>query len=279
MREKGPAGAGDLVENRGLASDVRAENRLHGASGAILRAMKRAVITIALLTASLGPLWCADVERARAEDTVQGAAKQTLGKRVDATKEAVEDGVDSAKESAREAAERAKERSIEAAESLGERARDVAESAKELADQLADSARERAQQLVEGAAGVGAQSKTAAGDLLQLVRDETRKALIGMAAALDNRAQESRRSARKQSWEKLKARFSLPGDRPTMVLSEELRDHEYRVARLLRAKELAEGVGDKAAVARSQRMLEAEYARHKRRLDQMRREQHVEAKR
>ncbi|MEY4515134.1 MAG: hypothetical protein RLZZ450_7256 [Pseudomonadota bacterium] len=245
--------------------------------------MKRAVITIALLTLPSVPLLCALAQPAHAEETVTSvAAKQaqrTLGKRVDDTTEAVGESVDSAKERAGEAAERAKERSLEAAESLTERARDVAESAKELASELVVGAREQAHQLAEGAAGVGAQSKTAAGDLLQLVRDETRKALIGMAAALDNRAQESRSGTRQASWEKLKARFSLQGDRPTMVLSEELRDHEYRVARLKRAKELAEGAGDKSATSRSERMLEAEYARHKRRLDQMRKEQHAEAKR
>lgn len=248
--------------------------------------MKRAVITIALLTLPSLPLVCAVVRPARAEETVTGVAakqakeaKRSLGKRVDETTEAVGESVDSAKERAEEAAERAKESSLEAAESLSERARDVAESAKELAAELVVGAREQAHQLAEGAAGVGAQSKTAAGDLLQMVRDETRKALIGMAAALDNRAQESRSSARQASWQKLKARFSLPGDRPTMVLSEELRDHEYRVARLKRAKELAEGAGDKSAVSRSERMLEAEYARHKRRLDQMRKEQRAEVER
>jgi hypothetical protein len=243
--------------------------------------MKRAVITIALLTLPSLPLFCALAQPARAEETVTSAAKQakrTLGKRVDDTTEAVGESVDSAKERAAEAAERAKETSREAADSLSERARDVVESTKELANEMVQGARERAQQLVEGAAGVGAQSKSAAGDVLQLVRDETRKALMGMAAALDNRALESRQSERKASWDKLKARFSLPGDRPTMVLSEELRDHEYRVARLKRAKELAEGAGDKSSLAQSQRALEAEYARHKRRLDQMRKEQRAEAK-
>ena len=251
--------------------------------------MKRAVITIVLLSASLAPCWGARGGRARAEDRVEsaakgaakeveGAAKETIGKKVDATKEAVEDSVDSAKKQAQEAAEgaaeRAKEQAQEAVESLSEHAQEMAESAKDLADELVVSARERAALLAAGAVGVGAKIKTDAGDLLQRARDEARRALIGMAAALDNRAQESRLAARNASWAKLKARFLLAGDRPSPELSEELGDHEYRLARLERAKELASGVGDRSGVARCERMMEAEYARHKRRLDQMRKRQH-----
>lgn len=254
--------------------------------------MKRAVITLTLLTVPftrllpLGALMAPLVTPFVIWTPARAHAEDTLGQRVDHTKERAVGAVEGAKESAREAAERAaevaeqaQERSREAADSLSERARDVADSAKEYASELVVGAREQAATLGERAAEVAAQGKAAAGEAMQGLRDEARAILISAAVALDNKSRDARRDARNASWQKLKDRFHLGGDRPSMALSEELRDHEYRIARLRRAEELARAVGDESALTRSGKLLEAEYARHKRRVEQLRDKDRKQAKR
>jgi predicted RecA/RadA family phage recombinase len=241
--------------------------------------MNRAVITLALLT-----VWGLAHGRAQAE------GEPTLGKRVDATRDSLSQAASGAQQSARETAasaaeraaevaERAKERSIEAADGLSERLHDVTDSAREYADALANGAREGVHQLGSSTSDAIAQGKDVAKQAIQSLRDEARAVLIGMADALDNRTRDARRAARAESWERLKTRFHLSGDRPTMKLSEELRDHESRVARLKRAQELATAVDDQSGIARSARLLEREYARHKRRVERLRDSERTEAKR
>ena len=242
--------------------------------------MKRAVITLMLLAGSTS---AAPVPHALAEDP-------TLGKRVDNTKDAVTHAAtdaherataaaEQAKERAGEVAEQAQERAHEAADSLSERAREVAAHAEELAGLLVENAKAKAEQLGERATGFVEQGKSAAGDAMQGARDQARAILMGAAVALDNKSKEARQSARRASWEKLKTRFSLQGSRPSLVLSEELRDHEYRVARLRRARELASAVGDESSTAQSDKLLEQEYGRHKRRIEEIEKKERDEAQR
>jgi len=232
--------------------------------------MKRAVITLALLT-----VWAWPTTSARAE------GEPTLGKRVDATKDSLSHAASEAKDSARETAksaseraaevaEQAREKSREAADGLSERFHDVTDSVREYAGALANGAREKAEQIGGSTHDVVAQGKDAARQAVQGLRDEARSVLIGMAVALDNRSRDARRAARIESWERMKSRFRLSGDRPTMQMSEELRDHEYRLARLKRAQELALAVNDQSGISRSALLLEREYARHKRRMEQLR---------
>jgi hypothetical protein len=239
--------------------------------------MKRAALTLLLLAAM------AKAAPARAEEP-------TLGKRVDATKDAVTQAAQSAQERASAAAESAKERASEvadqakesasaAADSLGERARDVATHAQELAAAMLESAKARAEQLGDHAGDALEKGKSAAGDAMQSARDQARAVLIGAAVALDNKSKDARNAARKASWAKLKERFSLLGNRPSMAMSEELRDHEYRVARLQRASELSGAVHDEAGVRRSGLLLEQEYGRHKRRVEELRKQELAESRR
>ncbi|MDB4976537.1 MAG: hypothetical protein JWN48_4878 [Myxococcaceae bacterium] len=250
--------------------------------------MKRAVFTFMLAVSAVAPqLECLHVARAEDDD-------RTIGKRVDDTKEAVTSAAhaaaqsaqeqasaaaESAKERAGEVAASARERASEAADSLSERARDVAAHAQDLAGALVESAKAKAEQLSEHAGDVLKQGRSAAGDALQGARDQAREVLISAAVALDNKSREAREAARKASWDRLKARFQLLGNRPSMVLSEELRDHEYRVARLRRARELASAVHDQAAVARGNLLLEQEYGRFKRRIEEIHARELAESKR
>jgi hypothetical protein len=218
---------------------------------------------------------------ARADDLVESAkkaeaAKRTLGNKVDeiATaaserKERALQAAEDAKERAREAAEQAKERGQETADSLQERAEEATENAKEYAQELKEKAKLRTEQLGEDAKGVVAKTRLWFKDALQGVRDSIRSSLMGAALALDNKAKDAREGARKQHWEKLKARYSLPDHAPTMEFSEELREHEERIARLRRARELAESVDDQTSVVRSDHLAEREYARHRRTLKRL----------
>ncbi|MDB4977154.1 MAG: hypothetical protein JWN48_5495 [Myxococcaceae bacterium] len=238
--------------------------------------MKRAVFRVTWLAGAL-------VQGLVMGPTLQAQPEApSLGQRVDKTQEAVTHAArnaaqsaqdqahaaaESAKERAAEVAEQAKERASEAADSLSERAREVAAQAEQLAAVLLENAKAKAEQLSDHAGTVLDQGKSAAGDALQSARDQARDVLISAAAALDNKSREARQAARRASWDKLRARFRLLGNRPSMGLSEELRDHEYRVARLRRARELATAVGDQSAVTRSELLLEQEYGRHKRRVE------------
>jgi hypothetical protein len=200
------------------------------------------------------------------------AAKQTLGNKVDAItseaakkKEHAVEAAAGAKERALEAAKEAKNASREAAESLEERAHEAADNAKAYADELKSSLQAKVQQLGSQGEGMVASTKAALKDAVQGVRDKAREALLGAALALDNKTREARKAAREAHWQKLKARYQLD-DRPTMEVSEELRDHEYRLARLQRAHDLAEGQHDGPAMARSDTLMEREHARHRERM-------------
>jgi hypothetical protein len=240
--------------------------------------MRRVLLALALQTP--GPFVA--LTHARAEDSLVEHAeraektKQSIGEKIDAFANAASGGkeraVEQAKqasEKAQEAAERAKERTRRAADSLGERAHEAAESAQLYAGELKEDLGRRARQLGEDALGVVGGAKSALRNAMDGVREEARQILIGAAVALDNKTREARDAARKQHWDKLRARYKLPDARPTMAVSEELRDHEYRLARLQRARELAESAGDRASVARSDHLLELEYARHRHRLAQL----------
>lgn len=242
--------------------------------------MKRAVITLMLLAVSPVAL----------SSSIAIAEDPTLGKRVDETKDAVTNAARSAQDRARAAAEdaqerahgvaeRAKDQANEMADSLSERAHDVAAHAQELAGAMVENAKAKAEQLSDHAGELLEQGKGAAGGALQSARDQARAILIGAAVALDNKSKEARQAARLASWAKLKARFSLLGNRPSLQMSEELRDHEYRVARLRRATELAAAVNDEGAAAQSAKLLEQEYGRHKRRIEAIRQKEREESTR
>ncbi|HEX5660614.1 MAG TPA: hypothetical protein VFX59_25650 [Polyangiales bacterium] len=216
-----------------------------------------------------------------ADDLVEGAkkvegAKRTLGNKVDALadeasqrKERAVEAAADAKERALEAAEEAKERGKEKVESLEERADEAKENAKAYANELKQKVTQRTQALGDDAKGMVAKTKLWFKQAIQGVRDSLRSSLLGAALALDNQAKDAREGARKAHWEKLKARYSLPDHAPTMEVSEELREHEERLARLRRARELAESVEDQVSVARADHLAEREYARHRRTLKRL----------
>ncbi|HEY6881036.1 MAG TPA: hypothetical protein VI299_23585 [Polyangiales bacterium] len=204
------------------------------------------------------------------------ATKQSIGNKVDAIaedavarKERALEAAQEAKERALEAADEAKSRSREAADSLQERAEEATANAKAYAEELKSELGRRTQKLGEDAKGMVAGAKAAFKNAIQSARDEAREILLNAAVALDNRTRDARKAARNEHWTKLKARYGLPDHAPSMELSEELRDHEYRLARLARARELAESGRDEQAVAQSDRLLELEYARHRRRLKRL----------
>jgi uncharacterized LabA/DUF88 family protein len=217
----------------------------------------------------------------RADELVESAKKveekkKTLGAKVDELADTASErkrqaleAADEAKERAREAAEEAKERSRETAESLQERAEEAKQHAIAYAAGLKDELGRRSEQLGVDAKGVVEGAKQRVKDAIQGIRDEAREMLLGAAVALDNRTRDARKAAREAHWKKLKQRYGLADHAPTMEISEELRDHEYRLARLRRARELAEGVRDELSVARCDHLLELEYARHRRRLNRL----------
>ena len=227
--------------------------------------MKPSVLTLALAVLA--------APAARAEDT--------LGERVDAVTQSAREAIESIKAGAREqvahATERAAGKADEVADETGHRAaeaeqaaRDEAKEAAGYGEQLSDRvgalAREQADKVGATMSGWVARGKSAAASTLQSVRSEARDLLLGAAEALDRQNSEARQAARRARWEALKARFQLEGARPSTELSEELRDHEYRVARLTRARALADAEDDERALARSDRLLEAEHGRHRRRV-------------
>lgn len=241
--------------------------------------MKRAVMTLTLLSA----LW-----------SVPTRADDTLGERVDRATEAVGDGARGVKERAGDVAERAteqvsermeevaeaaREKTREAASSLGESAEELADSAKTLWARALDGARDKARRLGESAGGALERGKDAALRALSVVREEARAILLGAAEALDTKTREARKAARRARWEHLRERFSLSAERPSEALSEELRDHEYRIARLKRARTLAQSADDHPSLDQSDRLLETEYGRHRRRMEEIRSEERRERQR
>lgn len=237
--------------------------------------MKRLWMTLALLV-------IAAPDGARAED-------ETIGQKADRATEAVEtaassararasDAVEKARTRADEVAQTAREKTRSAAESLSSRAREAAERAEELASEVAGNAKDRAEQLGERVGDALTTSKDTAADLLTSARNEARDVLMGLADMLDGASREAREALRREHWEKLRQRFSF-GNKPSAAISDELLDHEYRVARLKRARELAKDAEDERAVAKANRLLESEYARHKQKLEQLRDDARREAKR
>ncbi len=218
---------------------------------------------------------------ALADDLVESAkkvegAKQSLGNKVDALTTAASErkdravqAADEAKQRALEAADEAKQRGKETAYDLQDRAEEAKDNAKAYANEVKDQLGQRADKLGSDAKGMIEQGKAWLKAAVQGVRDSIRDSLHGAADALDNQARDAREGARKQHWEKLKARYSLPDHAPTMELSEELREHEQRIARLRRARELADAVNDQASVVRSDHLTEREFARHRRRVTRL----------
>jgi len=219
-------------------------------------------------------LWLLAAGSARADDT--------LGERVDRATDALADTAEDVKDTAGELAAAAsdKTRAVAgaAAETMAEGARSLSASASSLWTRLGSGARAHASKAGSEVGEVVERGKSAASDALASLRAETRGLLLGAADALDRETSEARQRARRLRWEKLKARFALQ-ERPSEALSEELRDHEYRVARLKRARALAHDADDAAAVARSDRLLEVEYGRHKRRIEELRKAGREEARR
>lgn len=211
----------------------------------------------------------------KAAKKVEGA-QQTLGNKVDAISEAAQErknravaAAEDAKERALEAAEDATDKGRDKADDLRERAEEAKENAKAYAEALKTQLGDRADKLGSDAKGVVARSKQWLQDAVQGVRDSLRDSLHGAANALDNKAKDARESARKRHWEKLMARYGLPNHAPTMEFSEELREHEERIARIGRVRELAESVDDQASVVRADHLAEREYARHRRTLQRL----------
>jgi gas vesicle protein len=240
--------------------------------------MRGAVATAALaliLTPSLPSRVRADgrlVESAKKAE----AAQQTLGNKVDSLSQAASErkaraleAADEAKQRALEAAEEAKQRSRETADSLQERAAEAIDHGKAYVGGLQDQVGQGTQQIWGDAMGKVAKTKLWFVESLQGLRDALREALLGAAVALDNRAKDAREGARQEHWAKLKARYGLPDHAPTMEFSEELREHEERLARLHRARELAESVDDQVSVVRTDHLSEREYARHRRQLKRL----------
>lgn len=243
------------------------------------RDFSRGAVAALALALSIPPTVTSPV---RAEDDLVDhakkaqAAKESIGHKVDAIaddavarKERALEAAQEAKQRALEAAEEAKSRSREAADSLQERAEEATENAKAYAEELKSELGRRTQKLGDDAKGMVADAKAAFKNAIQGVRDEAREILLSAAVALDNRTRDARKAARNEHWAKLKARYGLPDHAPSMEISEELRDHEYRLARLHRARELAESGRDELAVAHSDRLLELEYARHRRTLKRL----------
>jgi hypothetical protein len=233
--------------------------------------MKRAVIALTWLTLMTNP--------GRAEESTRQAASDRASEAQDALASAASDVKDRASDVAARASERAGAAAHEASEKTREAASALSERARELARGVAESAKDGVALVGERASEVLAGGRAAASDALDKAREEARSVLIHVADKLDRQGKEERQAARRARWEKLKARFSLGYERPTAALSEELRDHEYRVARLKRVRELAREADDDASIEQSDRLLETEYARHKRRIERLREDDVEEASR
>lgn len=238
--------------------------------------MKRAITTVAFLCA----VSASEPGRATADDAVGASV-------TDQAKGAVSSAAEQAKDTASRATEAASEQASELAERASKGAQEATEAAKARAKQAADkgagmvdSLRASAQRTLDAAGsyvarffgrfeGLGAEA-------LQRMRDGTRAKLVSAANALDEYSAKARRNARLDRWEDLKKRFNFVGEQPSPAVSEELRAHEFRVARIKRAREIAEAAGDARSVKRSDNLLESEYARSHDRLATLREEEHAQ---
>lgn len=289
---KVPAGAGDVMQIEALARDGCAEKLTHGVALGIFACMQRDL----LLCTSLALATLAAVPIARADPTV--------GQHLDDSLDTVGDVASDASERADEAVSALgrKTRKIggaaagsiadgarsvggsiadgtrSAAGSVADGARSLAESAGHLAERVGGGAWDGVKSAGSAVGSVVGRGADAAGGLLAALRDETRALLMYAADALDAKTRALRDSERKARWNQLSARFSL-GDMPSEAVSEELRDHEYRVARLKRVHTLASEAGDDDTVGRTEALLEAEFARHKRRLTALRQKAQAKADR
>jgi len=196
-------------------------------------------------------------------------ADGTLGERIDRATDVVEDVAEDVSEQAEEVAssvgDKTRAATRSAADTIADGARGVADAARGAWDRLGSGTRERMRRAGRAVGDVVERGKDAAADVVGALRDETRALLMDAAEALDAKTRTLRDGERKLRWDKLRGRFAL-GDQPSEAVSEELRDHEYRVARLERVRKLAHEADDDATVARTDRLLELEHGRHKRRL-------------
>jgi len=227
--------------------------------------MKQAVLTLALAVLV--------AQAAHAEDTLGDhvdSVTSSAGSALDSAKARAlaeaEQVVDSAASTADDVAKMTTEKAGEAKEAAREQAKKAAGYGEELSSQVSALARDQASKLSTQVLALLVRGKHAAVVALASARSEARDLLMGAAEALDQQNAEARNDVRRAHWEQLKVRHGLEGARPSSELSEELRDHEYRVARLTRVRALADDAEDTNTVARSERLLEAEHGRHRRRL-------------
>lgn len=204
-----------------------------------------------------------------AEDDLSAQAEEAQG--------ALATAADDAKQRASDVTERATRRASEAAAEAKQKGRELAsqvgERARALGHEVAEGAKDGLAFLEERASAAVAGGREAAHDAFTKARSEARAVLIALADKLDEKGKVARREARKLRWENLRTRFQLGDERPSRALSEELRDHEYRIARLRRIRELALESDDQEIAARTERSIEAEHARHKRRVEALREEE------
>jgi hypothetical protein len=182
-----------------------------------------------------------------------------------------------ASEKASELAERARQSAREAADAAKARAKQAADHGASLADDVSDGAQGGLHRAGEEAGSFFDRFQAIGADAMQFMRDGTRTALVAAANALDEYSAKARKSARSERWEALRKRFQFAAEQPSPAISDELRDHAFRVARIKRAREIAEAAGDARSVKRSDNLLESEYARSNDRLLSLREEeQHTE---
>lgn len=225
--------------------------------------MKRVVITAALVWGAFGG---ARADDASGDPSLTDRAKGAVTSVADDARERADRMTKAAGEKAGEMAGQASAAAHAAAQkatdAASEKARDAVAYGKDMADRVASETKDQLHAL--GALmgrGVDKGKEWCAATLVATL-DLTRSALLSAANALDETNAKARSDERLQRWMDVRSRFGFQGDRPSAAVSDELREHELRVARLVRTREVADAADDARSVKRSDRLLETEHARH-----------------
>jgi hypothetical protein len=225
--------------------------------------LRNAVIGVAAVVLS-GALTMA-APRAHAEDDDKKPLAEAKRKLKDATAE-TKQAAQSAVEAAEEGAEAAKQEvvgSMQKARGSLERAGEKAEDA---TDQVVGKAGRIKTDVVAATAQAKQEAELAvdqAGKTIHQMEASARQLVRDAVGATNDNAR--LRTARRAAWRQLASDVDKPQSLAPNV-REELRRHAQRVARLQRIRKLASEKPDAAVVARADKLLELENARHQKKL-------------
>lgn len=208
----------------------------------------------------------------------KAAPAEHAGEHVERAGEELKQAGKVAGEQAREVVQKAGSRAGETLREAKEGASDALEEARAAAAESAEEAEAAAKEAREKARTGMENARDKAASFFENAREHVRRALLNAAESLESdKRKEERETLRKQrqdaaraeQWQVLRAQLDAPPTEEEGVapdLSQELRLHAQRTARLSRIRAIADREQDKRSVKRCDELLAKELTRHEQRM-------------